>query len=566
MTPLSGRFAPVLKIAAGTFFLLGTFFWAVSTARGAVPVLMLSSVTGDLVQVTVNGDPNSSVNLYYNVGSPAGMQVRTLGATGPGGYFTAQVSTATYGINPGGTVYVVVNGQQSPLTAWPYAGGAGTLSLSQNNLVLGMGQSAIVYVSGGSGLVQLLSNSNPSAANFSVSGAQITVTANNPGSAAATFCDRNNSSNCVLLFETTQSAATQNIAFGQSSAYLAAGQSTGVSISGGGGNYYLSVNSNPSLVQASISGATLFLVANNLSGSSNITVCASGTNYCGTLPVTVQAGTGALSFSQNNVFIPAGGSQNVTIYGSGNYSISSVSVPGIVSAAINGNTLSLFALSGTGGSANVAVCQQNGVCGVVVVTVAGTGGGQISFSQTSPILAPNQSLSVLVSGGSGSYYVSSANTNILQASVSGSILNLYGLNPGSGGVTVCSGSVCGTLYVTVSGPAAFDISDQRALLQAQIQTLQFQLAQLQARQGGALYLGPTAPYGYYSFGFLARGSSGSQVYALQQRLSAEGVYNGPITGYYGPLTQAAVRGYQSLRGLYPSGAVDQATQAALNGW
>ncbi len=571
MTRKSGlirnRSLPILKIAAGAAFVIAAVFIVVLEAQAAVPVLALSSVTGDLVQVTVNGDPNSSVNFYYNVGSSAGMQVRTLGATGPGGYFSTQVGTGAYGINPGGLAYVVVNGQQSPMVAWPYSGGgAGTLSLSQNNITLGAGQSATVYVSGGSGSVYLLSNSNPSAANFTVSDAQITVTANNPGSAAATFCDRNNSLNCVLLYETTQSGISQNIAFGQSSAYLTAGQSTGVSVSGGGGNYYVSGNSNPGLVQASISGATLFLVANNLSGSSNVTVCASGTNYCGTLPVTVSAGTGALSFSQNNVFIPAGGSQAVTIYGGGNYMLSNVSQPGIVSAAVTGNTLNLYALAGMGGSTNVTVCQWNGACGVVSVTVAGTMGGQISFSQTNPVLMPGQSLSVLISGGSGSYYVSSANTNVLQANVSGNILNLYGLNPGSAAVTACSGSACGTLYVTVGGTFAAGISDQRALLLAQLQTLQAQLAQLQAQQG-VLYLGQTAPYGFYGFpSLLAPGASGPQVYALQQRLFAVGVYSGPITGYYGPLTQAAVGRYQSLHGLYPSGTVDQATQAALSGW
>lgn len=64
---------------------------------------------------------------------------------------------------------------------------------------------------------------------------------------------------------------------------------------------------------------------------------------------------------------------------------------------------------------------------------------------------------------------------------------------------------------------------------------------------------------------LQRGNQGSQVTGLQQQLRVAGFYNGPITGFYGELTQAAVRRFQQARGLAVDGIAGSNTLAALNG-
>lgn len=61
------------------------------------------------------------------------------------------------------------------------------------------------------------------------------------------------------------------------------------------------------------------------------------------------------------------------------------------------------------------------------------------------------------------------------------------------------------------------------------------------------------------------GSTGQDVTELQQRLTTLGLYNGPVTGYYGSETQAAVEAFQSEHGLEQLGNVGPATRAALNG-
>ncbi|MEB3356193.1 MAG: peptidoglycan-binding protein [Synechococcales bacterium] len=59
------------------------------------------------------------------------------------------------------------------------------------------------------------------------------------------------------------------------------------------------------------------------------------------------------------------------------------------------------------------------------------------------------------------------------------------------------------------------------------------------------------------------GDSGALVEELQRRLTELGYYDGPISGYFGELTKAAVIRFQTDRGLNPDGIVGASTTAAL---
>jgi len=63
---------------------------------------------------------------------------------------------------------------------------------------------------------------------------------------------------------------------------------------------------------------------------------------------------------------------------------------------------------------------------------------------------------------------------------------------------------------------------------------------------------------------LSQGSRGDDVTKLQERLTTEGVYSGPITGYFGALTRSAVEAYQEMKGLEKVGVVGPMTRAELN--
>jgi lipoprotein-anchoring transpeptidase ErfK/SrfK len=58
---------------------------------------------------------------------------------------------------------------------------------------------------------------------------------------------------------------------------------------------------------------------------------------------------------------------------------------------------------------------------------------------------------------------------------------------------------------------------------------------------------------------LQQGDSSRQVKQLQARLKQLDWFAENVTGYYGPVTTAAVKGFQDKRGLPTTGAVDQAT-------
>ncbi|MEA5420649.1 peptidoglycan-binding protein [Spirulina sp. CCNP1310] len=64
---------------------------------------------------------------------------------------------------------------------------------------------------------------------------------------------------------------------------------------------------------------------------------------------------------------------------------------------------------------------------------------------------------------------------------------------------------------------------------------------------------------------LKTGDRGSEVETLQTTLKTKGYFNGPITGYYGPITAEAVQQFQQVNQLDADGIAGPATQASLYG-
>lgn len=118
-------------------------------------------------------------------------------------------------------------------------------------------------------------------------------------------------------------------------------------------------------------------------------------------------------------------------------------------------------------------------------------------------------------------------------------------------------AVAAVVIVLGIAPAAH--ADQLSDMQAQINALLAQIAQLQAQLGqGAYYSGAYTGYGYSGYGCtftrdLAYGMSGSDVSCLQNYLITSGYFipSGP-TGYFGQQTQAAVAVWQAAHNVYPA--------------
>lgn len=298
-----------------------------------------------------------------------------------------------------------------------------------------------------------------------------------------------------------------------------------------------------------------------------------------------------LSLSQTNASLSVGQILNVLITGTGSYYVQTNSNPLIASASISGSTVIINSLSI--GSTTISVCSTSGACNSIYISVATNnnpigGTGQIAFGVTNPTVTLGQNMSISLSGGSGYYISSNSNANVVQASVSGSSLMLYGASAGSTSVTVCASSIgCNVLSVTVSGSSTTTTNIQNtatnAALLSAIQSMQAQLVQMVTQiQSMTITLnqlasqviagtqtssttGSTTSNSSYVFTqFLAVGSQGAEVTALQKKLSALGFYSGSATGYYGTLTEDAVKKFQTAHGIDPQGYVGPGTRAELN--
>jgi len=546
------------------------------------------SPTNNLVKVTVNGQQSSSMTWPYSSGVSTGStislsqtsvtlsvsQTAIITASNNGSnslYLSGNTSpsvanislnsnqvTATANMAGSTSVTVCAVGNSSNCATFSVTvqGATQVLLFSQNNLSITVGQTVPVTVAGGTGTYVVSNNSNPNAIQTNVNGSTVNFYANtSSGSASVTVCSSDSSACGVINAAATGVTGSSAISFSQTNPAISVGQTVSVTVSGSTGNYYVSSNSAPSIVQTNIVGSTLTLFGNS-SGSATISVCSSG-GGCGVMVAIVGATNAGITLSQTSITLSAGQASTVTISGAGGYYVSSNSNQSAASAAISGNNVTISAISA--GTANITICQSSGQCAALYVTVSGTTAASSGSIVLNQMLAIGQSVNLSISGGSTPYYLSSNAGNIFGAVLNGSTLTLSGVGAGLSSINVCSSNgTCATVYVSVSGSSGGSTaaSDAAAVITSQIQALQNQIAQIQG--------GSTAAGSYKFLNPIKLGDKNAEVTELQKRLTTEGVYSGPITGLYGPLTEAAVKKYQTQHGLTPLGNVGPGTRASLN--
>jgi len=558
-----GRAMGVLAIAS-----LFTF----SAHAANVPNMSLYSVTSgsSQVQITVFGaDPNASVLLYYPGSSS--LTSTNIGTTTSGGYLTTTADANTYGIASGASVYVMVDGQSSQASLWPSFTSSGTLPLSQTSLTLVTGQSQSISASFSAAL-SLSTNTNPSVATASISGNQITVTAFNAGTTNLTICA--SGLGCATVQVTVQSSATAaNISFSQSNVTVAVGQSQTVAISGSG-TYYVSSNANSGFVSANLNGSILTIGGVN-PGSSVISVCSSsnGTTSCGSVNVTVTQSTTSttattntttpLTFTPSNVTMTVGQTQSVNVIGGTSpYYVSANSASSVATANVNGSSVTLTGLAF--GGDNITICSINGQCGILYdyvssnpVNPAATVSTTVAPAIASFSVSSNDQNGSFLGAGNALTLTFTANQSISipTITVAGAATSVSG--NGNGPYTA-SYAMTGNeslpipVKITFSNPAGSSASASFWL--GSVSGLPDSSIGVPVSSGGIIYFNQ----------YLYNGSTGSQVTALQKRLTADGLYSGPITGTFGDLTEAGVKAYQKKYGLDQLGVVGPATRTLLN--
>jgi hypothetical protein len=487
-----------------------------------------SIISGQNIQITVTGG-NGFYKVQNNSNSSAisaslNGPLLTLYANGVTGSSTITVCSSDMG------ACGIVNASIGTYTS----SGTG-LSFSQTYPTITMGQTSVINISGGYGTYYISSNSNSNIAQTYISTSTVTIYGNNPGTTAITVCAP--SGQCGTINPTVVASSGGALVLSQNNVGLVSGQVISVTISGGTAPYSVIHNSD-GIAQYSLNGSVITITGVS-AGSSNTTVCSSA-GACVTLNanVTSSSGSSVVSgvqpvFSQNNVSVNTNQTAAVYLSGNGGYYVSTNSNPAVISASVSGSSLVLSGI--TTGSSNISVCQTGGQCNTLYVTVSNSGVSNvnsvpITFNKSSVSMYVGGIESVSVSGGSGfGYYVSyNSNSSAIGVYVSGSTLSISGKAAGSGTLSICSSSnVCASISVTV--------------------------------------LSKTIAISKYTFTKpLKFGSEGEEVTQLQKRLTSEGVYSGPITGYYGNLTVAAVKKYQKSKKLDQLGNVGPGTRAALN--
>ncbi len=306
-----------------------------------------------------------------------------IGANGNSSVVSASISGSTLNL------YAMQNGS-STISICQYGGtcgyiyatvsgsGTGSLTLSQGTLNLTPNQSSSVTVYGNNSGLYISQNSNSQVASATLSGNTVNVYAYTQGNTTISICQTGYSV-CAYLYVTVSGGSTGGqVWFSPSSANINVGQNQAVNIySGSFNSYYISANSNPSVVTASISG-NIMNIYGRVNGSSTVTVCQSSVSACSSFYVTVSGGgtTGGLSLSQTSVSLNIGQTSYVTAYNSSGLYISSNSNSSVASASVSGSQIMIYGL--TNGSTNILVCSGGSGytvgCATVYVTVSGGGG------------------------------------------------------------------------------------------------------------------------------------------------------------------------------------------------
>ncbi len=479
------------------------------TLAASVPTLELIN-TASSVNISVSGaDQNATVTFYYpnsytNSTNSVTYTSIDIGQTNSAGSFTVGVAPNSYGLTGGVSVYVSVDGANSSKVSWPASvsssGQTGSLTLSDQNISLVVGQSKNIFPMNTGNALSVQGNSNLSVVSTAVqtSNNSVLVTGLNAGSSTISICA--STAGCATL-SVSITAPTQAISFSLPQAYVVVGQPAQTISIYGPGTYSTPANTNKDAITASIDGTNLVLKGTTI-GQATVSVCAQG-YLCGSITVNSLASGSAIP-NQTVLQTPV---------------VSGFNEPPQLSTLTisSNNSGGLF----FGGNSTISL---NFGANVSVNNVqVKIGGSQTAVTQ----------------GSNGLYYTSykPSASDVLPLAVAISFTDL-------------SGRV-GHSYLwigdsTQNAPVSTVSGAQSAI----------------AVSPGQSFAGSFTKYLYP--GMTDYGVSDREVLALQQRLKADGFFSSSPTGYFGLQTKSAVEAFQKKNGLTVIGVVGPATRALLN--
>ena len=523
---------------------IGIFAMA-SIAFAAVPSVVSVKLTGSNIVTVIYSEPVTTNSWDYTnlSGNLSGLGITSISGSG------SSVITLTLSGSP-----VVSNGSSGYLTI-----GTGPTSVSTSNAFNG-------------GTYNVTSAQAPILASESVSVQNVGNTYSAVGS------------QITLTFSTNESVVNPTVTI--------LGHTIGVTGTGSG-PYTVNYTVASGDAQGTINATILFTDTSGNSGSATVNVLSNGSGSSGNASgyITSSANTPGILYSGNTItftLTPSTAQPNVrSVTGSYN------GVPLSWYTTNNGATYTAVYTVAAGQSNTTYPLQISGVSivdqygntigpfsgsDVQKTITASAVTGPITIYQSNPITTPTANATPsygFVSTEAGTIHYNGDCSSPTTAATAG--LNTVTFNALSAGthsnclitVTDVAGNTSNQLVVspfTVSPSSSVSTTVTTTSGNngtTQLQQLEAQLAQLQAQVNSASGSGSSAA-SYNFTEFLSVGSQGAQVTALQKRLTADGLYSGPISGFYGSLTEAAVSKYQKANGIEVKGYVGPGTRAALN--
>ena len=335
---------------------------------------------------------NVSTSLYLSNNSNYGVATVSVNGTSINiyavaiGSTTATICDGSYGCN---TMYITVNSNGNY---------NGSLSLSQTNLSLSVGQTSVVtaynYYNNYSsyGTLYISSNSNPSVATTYINGSSISIYASTYGNTTITVCQNNGTSSCGSIYVSVTGGGyypynqTSTSGLNISSLTIPVGGKATVSSVNSTGTY-VSNNPNPSVATTSNSSAVSGCSTNSLYSTITGQPCGGGSYYnsssyynnssynssipgCyGTSQYSVLTGQSCYNNYNNGSYYNS--SYISGCYGTSRYSILTGQLcynNGYNNGQIGSNSVDILGVSA--GSDTITFCQNSGIaCSIVYVTV-----------------------------------------------------------------------------------------------------------------------------------------------------------------------------------------------------
>lgn len=281
------------------------------------------------------------------------------------------------------------------------------------------------------GIPNYVATSSSSAVTVQVVGSALRITGGNGGSATIVITD---ASGAKVLIEATVGAGIDLYTTAPSVVSVGVGGTSAVYSIGGGSQVYTVTTSDKRIASVGQTTSGEFVISGQSGGKAVVTV---KDTLGSEVKIDVVVGTVDALFSTaaDEVTVSVGGTNSYKVGGGTTIYFADSSDIGVARAVINGSDLVITGVS-TGKATVVVRDSTTGSLTIKVTVGSGVPTPLFTTASSSIVVAPSTSPSFTIGGGRAPYRVSSSNSSVLTAFVSGTTLSLTGVARGAAKVVV----------------------------------------------------------------------------------------------------------------------------------